>query len=33
LVLAVEVARLEEFLILVYLAVGEFHQRLGAEEI
>jgi hypothetical protein len=33
LVLAVEVVRLLEYLMLVHLAVGEFHQRLGAEEV
>jgi hypothetical protein len=31
LVLVVEVVRLLEFLILVYLAAGEFHQKLGAQ--
>jgi hypothetical protein len=31
LVPAVEVVRLLEFLILVCLAVGEFHQKLGAQ--
>ncbi len=31
--LVVEVVRLLEYLMLVYLAAGEFHQRLGAEEV
>jgi hypothetical protein len=31
--LVVEVVRLLEYLMLVYLAVEEFHQRLGAEEV
>ena len=28
-----EVVRLLEYLMLVHLAVGEFHQRLGVEEV